>query len=583
MAEGAVSSTLVGSASQAAQQLKGPETVLLQEVLMPFQEAYVRKDVLLSEGIISKIADSGSLTSSHGLAINCRERLLLPGFVNAHAHSTEHWAKGLIKPLPLELWVQQLLRNEPRGVKGWHGESSFVSTPAHAIGISAIHCGVESLLSGCTAIMDHVFVRHMDDLASVVDAYKAIGIRAFIAPMLNDDSEMYTNYIPLVLDAESRNYCNGCTCGGMGQGGKFRIQKSASDPKKTAECMQLWEEAVKRFHDPDGGIEIVVGPVTVYSASETLLRGAAELRKKYNLCGHTHLLETRSQALQARQWFKSGSAVKQLLDTGFLHGRGTSLAHSIWLDEEEQKLCAEAGAVLVHNPLSNLRLGSGVAPLLDYAAKEIKVAIGIDGSCSSDGQDFLEALKLASFLPRLATSEYRQWPSARHMALTNACKHGYAGIGMDQKGGELKEGMVADVSLWDLSSLALLPRTDPINLLVMGSRTQAPGAGSTLADMWVRGVRVVQDGSPCGLDLKRLRVLLAEAQKNYRDPEMTDPRASAETASFETEYRAALQLDGTTSGKGESFPLNRVLYSSNLEAAREYFKSGVPEKRQRVQ
>ena len=69
-------------ASQAAQQLKGPETVLLQGVLMPFQEAYVRKDVLLSEGLISKIADSGSLTSSDGLTINCRERLLLPGFVN---------------------------------------------------------------------------------------------------------------------------------------------------------------------------------------------------------------------------------------------------------------------------------------------------------------------------------------------------------------------------------------------------------------------------------------------------------------------------------------------------------------------
>jgi guanine deaminase len=304
----------------------------------------------------------------------------------------------------------------------------------------------------------------------------------------------------------------------------------------------------------------------VYSASEDLLRGAADLRKKYNLCGHTHLLETRAQALQARQWFKSGSAVQQLADTGFLHGRGTSLAHSIWLDDEEQRLCAEAGAVLVHNPLSNLRLGSGVAPLLDYAAKGIKVAIGCDGSCSSVCQDLLEALKLASFLPRVCTPEYRMWPSARHMALTNACKNGYHAIGMGKTGGELKEGMVADVTLWDLTSLALLPRTDPVNLLVMGSRTQAPDAGSTLSDMWVRGVQVVREGAPCGVDLKRLRNLLASAQQTYRDPEMTDPRASDETTCFECEYRGALQLDGTTSGHGEEFPERRVLYWSGLEA-----------------
>merc|ERR1719401_3170228 len=126
--------------------------------------------------------------------------------------------------------------------------------------------------------------------------------------------------------------------------------------------------------------------------------------------------------------------------------------------------------------------------------------------------------------------------------------------------------MVADVCLWDLTSLALLPRTDPVNLLVMGSRTQAPGAGSTLADMWVRGVRVVQDGSPCGVELKKLRTLLSDAQQDYRDPNMTDPRNSPETCALENEYRAAMQLDGVASGKSETFPLNRVLYNPTLRA-----------------
>mmetsp|Transcript_87155 Transcript_87155/g.154307 ORF Transcript_87155/g.154307 Transcript_87155/m.154307 type:complete len:580 (+) Transcript_87155:60-1799(+) len=544
--------------------LQGQETVLLQRVLMPFS-TNERKDVLISGGRISKIACAGSLSTT-GVTMDCTERLLMPGFVNAHTHSIEHWTKGLIKPLPLELWVQQLIRKEPRGQEGWEGEDSFLKTPSSAVGLSAMHCGVESLLSGCTAVLDHLFIRNMEDLAAAVDAYKAVGVRAFISPMLNDDAEMYTNYIPLVPDAADRN-CHGGCCG-MGENGEFRTKKSPSDPEKTAACLKLWEEAVQRFHDPKAGIEIVIGPVTVYSASEELLRGAAQLRKKYNLCGHTHLLETRSQALQARQWFKSGSAVQQLKDTGFLDGRGTSLAHSIWLSREEQRLCAETGAVLVHNPLSNLRLGSGVAPLLKYAAKGIAVAIGTDGSASSDGQDLIEALKLASFLPRVTTPDYRAWPSAREMALENASKNGYRAIGMPD-GGELKEGMVADVSLWDLSSLALLPRTDPVNLLVMGSRTQAPGAGSTLACMWVRGVRVVKEGAPCGVDLQRLRAVLAHAQRDYRDPESTDPSACTETLAFETEYRAALQLDGTSSGRGEAFSEDCVLYSPTLKAGHE--------------
>jgi cytosine/adenosine deaminase-related metal-dependent hydrolase len=83
----------------------------------------------------------------------------------------------------------------------------------------------------------------------------------------------------------------------------------------------LWEAAVEKFHDPEQGINIVIGPVTAYSASEALLRGAAALRRKHGLVGHIHLLETRGQALQARQFLPTGSAVKFLHSTGFLQVR----------------------------------------------------------------------------------------------------------------------------------------------------------------------------------------------------------------------------------------------------------------------
>ena len=228
-----------------------------------------------------------------------------------------------------QLWVQQLIQHEPRGVHGWSGADSYASTPSAAVGLSALHCGVEALLSGCTAIMDHLFIRSLDDLGAAVDAYRRLGIRAFIAPMLGDDAIMYDNYTPRAPDAVGRNRkakAAAKCCGGMGADGCFREARSGRDPERTAAVLALWEAAVQKYHDPSGGIEIVIGPVTAYSASTELLEAAAALRRKYDLCGHTHLLETRAQALMARQSLPSGSAVRHLHEAGFLALRGTSCA-----------------------------------------------------------------------------------------------------------------------------------------------------------------------------------------------------------------------------------------------------------------
>eukprot|EP00756_Hemistasia_phaeocysticola_P032150 Hpha_TRINITY_DN16394_c1_g8::TRINITY_DN16394_c1_g8_i1::g.58927::m.58927 len=541
-------------------------TLLRNALVLSESGGYQRKDVLLEKGRIAVVRDHPSdlATNSETEVVDCTDRLLTTGFVNAHTHSTEHWVRGLIRPLPLELWVQQLIRHVPCGSEGWHGADSFTSTPSRALAISALMCGVESLLSGCTGVLDHVFVRGIEDVEEVVAAYRALGIRAFIAPMLNDDAEMYSNYIPLATDAAERNR-RGC-CGGMAEGGRFRERLGPRDSELTKKMLDLWEEAARRFHNPDGGIHIVVGPVTVYNASTELLRGAAQLRSKYGLAGHTHLLETRAQALMARQVLPSGSAVKHLMDTGFLQLPGTSLAHSVWLDDEEIDAVAKCGATIVHNPLSNVRLGSGIAPLRRYREKGVKIAYGCDGSASSDGQDMLEALKLASMLQNITTPEYRDWEDPKRV-LREASENGYAAVGMQSEGGMLEEGRVADLSLWDLTALSLLPRTDPANLLVLGSRTQAPSAGSALAESFVRGRRVVRKGEPCGVDLARLRAMVISVQEKYRSPAVTDPSTDPGTAASEREYRAAVGLDERLAeppAKLRRYEEGRVVYPADL-------------------
>lgn len=354
----------------------------------------------------------------------------------------------------------------------------------------------------------------------------------------------------------------------------LREEAGGSDAALTEKQLQLWEECVARFHRPADGIHVVIGPVTAYSASAELLKGAAAIRKRHGLAGHTHLLETRAQALLARQRFASGSAVAHLHESGFLQLPGTSCAHSCWLTEEEAQLMASSGASVVHCPMSNLRLGSGVMPLRKYQQHGVNVALGCDGSASSDGQDMLEIAKLATMLQAVTTPEYREWGTARETALTIASRNGYRAVnlGGEGGGGELLEGRLADVTLWDLTSLALLPRTDPLALLILGSRTQAAGAGSTLSAAWVGGVQTVDGGSPTGVDLLKLRELLVELQPEYRSPQVTEPSAWPACAAAEVEYRAALCLEGaegsgTVDPSMASYEQGRSLYDPTLPTA----------------
>jgi len=594
--------------------------ILLANALIPDANVdgkYERKDVVLENGVIARVrdarcaednddADAEATTTEekkkgsskegkegekeeeyYDEVIDCRERMLTPGLVNGHTHSVEHWLRGAIPPLPLEMWIFQLILHEPRGEKGWFGEKSWVETPSAMIALSSLLCGIETLLSGSTVIMDHLLCRNIDDVEAAVTAYKALGLRCFIAPMLNDDGTMYHNYVPLARDAKERlAKCGSCgMCGGLdGKTGCFRTEKSAYSKEALEKSLKLWEDAVEKFHDPENGVNIAIGPVTCFSASFDLLKGAAELRRKHNLCGHIHLLETRAQALQSKQFLNEngcdGSSVKLLEKSGFLSVPGTSLAHGVWLTDEECDIVSKADATIVHNPLSNLRLGSGVAPLRRYKNNGVKVCLGADGSCSSDGQDMLEVVKIANFLPCVETAEYRDWPSPRETYLKLGCENGYHSVNLGDKGGKIQEGMLADVCLWDLSALALLPKTDPLGLLARGSRAQSAGAGSVLAECWVNGKRVIKEGEICGCDVKLLRKIVSQAQDYVHESKtVLRPESYDLTRRAEREYRAAIGLDvvekeekKTKKMKKENaehrdFPEdNRVLYDAEFSS-----------------
>ena len=143
------------------------KSTLTSEAIAPADDTYMEVDVLLgTDGTIAAVGPAGRLTTQSRLTptIDCRRKLLLPGFVNAHTHSTEHLSRGLILPLPLDLWVLRLLSTVGEAI-------GCFSEPTDALHLAALHCGVESLLSGCTSVLDHCYAGSVADAEAVTTAY----------------------------------------------------------------------------------------------------------------------------------------------------------------------------------------------------------------------------------------------------------------------------------------------------------------------------------------------------------------------------------------------------------------------------
>ncbi|MDB9312636.1 amidohydrolase [Spirulina sp. CS-785/01] len=463
----------------------------IQQAIIPTLNGYTTVDVQI-EGEQIKAISTDSPLPPRGTVIDGRKKLLLPGFVNGHTHSSEMWQRGLIPPYPLELWLGEL--------------HEFTPPNPEQIYLSALGTAVETLLSGGTCVVDHLVLipgKEVETVAAAVKAYQEIGIRAYIGPLIQDQSMSE----------------------GIPSGGTHREHEAYYC--STEEVLGMMQTVVDRFHQPEAGMNIMVAPTGIQLCSDGLFAGCMELSDRNSLCRHAHLLETKAQQLLAHEKYAM-TAVQYLDKIGYLNPR-TSLAHCIWLEDQDIAILAKTGATVVHNPLSNLRLGSGIAPILKYRQAGINVAFGCDGAASNDGQDLLEAIKIGSMLHNITDRDYQHWITPRE-SVEMAALGGVTGLGMEDQLGTLTEGKMADLVLYDLTNLSLLPKTDPIGLLVMGRPTQV------VDRVWVRGEEIIAQGQPTRIDLKGLR----EALLQYGD--WTTTRQSNNIAQLEQHYRQVMDL-----------------------------------------
>ena len=253
-------------------------------------------------------------------------------------------------------------------------------------------------------------------------------------------------------------------------------------------------------------LSLYLGCEPPYRASRELLEGTVELASEFDLGIHMHLLEAKFQVIISHKMF-SQSPVDYLASINCL-GPHVSLAHVIWVDDKDIQMLAETNTSVVHNPMANLRLGDGIAPVQAIKARGLNIALGIDDVSNCDSVSMFENMKFAALIHKLY-GHRSNWIGAQD-ALT-MCLHGGAKV-MRKKIGSLQPGYLADLVILRMDKLFVIPKEYFINQLVFGE------LGSSVETVLVGGHVVIEDKDVKTVNEKELYAEARESiQKLYKD------------------------------------------------------------------
>lgn len=392
--------------------------------------------------VTSDEAEATAFRASHpGLrTIDCRGKLLMPGLINTHCHAAMTLQRSYADDIALMEWLHDYI---------WPFEARQTADDV-ALGMTL---GIaEMLLGGVTSFVDMYY--HEDRCVEVV---RRTGIRAMLG----------CNYFDTNIE----------------------------------EVFPQIERAVGLAAGCDR-IRIAVAPHSAYTVSpENLLRGK-ELCDRYDLSLTTHIAETRDEIDILRERFDA-TPVEHLDRLGLL-GPRTIGAHCIYVNESDIRTLAERRVVVSHNPQSNMKISSGVAPVDEMLRRGVLVTVATDGPCSNNDLDLFEELRTAAFLQKSATGNPCALPA--YEALRLATANGARALGYtDGELGVIREGALADVIVVDLQKPHLQPLNDIVSNLVYC------GKAADVVTVMVDGELLVDNRRMAGLDLPALYAAAAEA------------------------------------------------------------------------
>jgi 5-methylthioadenosine/S-adenosylhomocysteine deaminase len=425
-------------------------TILTMNDAMDIVEGSVsiRDGRIVAVGPDADIPDATSIDAAGGY--------LLPGFIQTHIHLCQTLFRGYADDLGLMEWLR---------TRVWPMEAAH--TVASLKAAARLAC-LELLQSGTTAVLTMETVHDTD---AVFEAVAATGIRATIGKCMMDTADVA---VPARLRENT---------------------KASID-----ESLALY----RRWHaSSQGRIRAAFAPRFALSCSSELLEAVASLASHDHALVHTHASEQREEVELMRR-MRGVSNLEYLRDAGLLSPR-LCVAHCVWVESAEIEALAAHDVKVLHCPGSNLKLGSGIAPVPDMLARGICVSLGSDGAACNNHLDMFGEMRLATTLQAM-----RRSPGAvsARQALWMATRGGARTVGLDDEIGSIEPGKRADLILIDRSGTNLATAPDPFSAIVYAGR--ADNVGMTMVD----GEILIRDGTPIHLDAKEIT---ATARKEARD------------------------------------------------------------------
>ncbi len=467
----------------------------------------------------SRIAQAGPGAGPDGdfdERIDAMSSILMPGLVNGHSHSPSNLLKGTWSRLPLEIWRQYIRA-------GWREYSDEAIYASAQLGI------LEMIRTGCTSVMDHFYtgspLPHMGALNAVA-AMADAGMRGGLALTLSDRQYEAT----VGLDTES-----------LSAAAREEVERISrlEGTQSLADFVQFAQAVRSRTHL----VLPIVGPSAPHRCTDEQLRRCHDTAIDLDTMVHMHVCETKGQFLRGRALFGM-SPVCHLDRIGVLTDR-LSMAHAVWLTDEDIERTAARGTIVIHNPASNGKLGSGRMRFDEMLNKGVQLGLATDGSGSNDTQNMFECLRIAGLWHNRSDRDYADWPAPDDVlrAATSGSAHAL-GLGSDL--GVIEKGRLADVVMLTTDSYHFAPLNNVINQLVYCEN------GVSVTDVMIDGRWVMRQQKLRTIDERRLYARVRGLREEMEDRVREQFRRTAEIEpALREQYLKAAQtraaFDGTES------------------------------------
>ncbi len=392
------------------------------------------------DGKITALESSDIVSASSFRAkkiISANGNIVMPGLINMHCHAADSLFRGLVENLPLEEWLGRV----------WIAEKAILTPETTYLG--SILGLAENLLSGATTVMDMFWYPE-----ATANAAKKLGMRISTGGIFFD--------LP-------------------GIGGR---------------CHEDYISEAHQFsqnHEADENVIPAILPHGSYTVSPENLIDAKRIADEYGILFCTHAAETKAEQNDIKTRYNN-SVIRHLNEHKLL-GENVVLAHCVHLDDKEISLLAKSKTNVVLNPMSNLKLGSGIAPVKEMKRAGINLTIGTDGAISGNDLDMWLAMRLTCGLAKGLNMEADALTAEQvlHMATINGAK----ALGKSESIGSLEIGKCADIIMVDVNNSHSIPLFDPITHLVFGA------GRSDITDVFVSGKHIVKNKKITGIDIEK--------------------------------------------------------------------------------